>query len=94
MDIKRDVRFFYQVGQDIFYLNDGDDDDLKKETIIQKIDNARKNNINYFEAFNGYECNLEDLKRYRDDFNKWALELVELKNTDDKKKALKISYKK
>ena len=94
MDIKRDVRFFYQVGQDIFYLNDGDDDDLKKETIIQKIDNARKNNINYFEAFNGYECNLEDLKRYRDDFNKWALELVELKNTDDKKKALKINYKK
>jgi hypothetical protein len=92
MNVKRDVRFFYQVGQDIFYLNDGDDDNLKKETIKQKIKNAY--NINYFEAFKGYECNVEDLKRYRDDFNKEALELVELKNTKDKKEALKIYYKK
>ena len=92
MDNEREVRFFYQVGQTIFYLFDGDDDNLKKETIKQKIENAY--NISYFESFNGYECNLEDLKRYRDDFNREALELVELKNTDDKKKALKINYKK
>ena len=89
MNNKREVRFFYQVGQTVFYLNDGDDDDLKKQTILQKIENAY--NISYFESFKGYECNLEDLKRYRDDFNKEALELVELKNTADKQKALKIN---
>ena len=53
MDIKRDVTFFYQVGQAIFYLNDGDDNELTQETIKQKTENAY--NMNYFEAFDGYE---------------------------------------
>jgi hypothetical protein len=85
MSSKKGVRFFYQVASNVFYINDGDDNELKQETVLTKdIDN-----YNYFEAFSNYECDLESLKQYRDDFNKWALEL---KETDEGMKIIYTQY--
>jgi hypothetical protein len=80
--IKKGIRFFYQVSTDIFYLN-GDEDKLKQETARTK----QFLEYCYFEAFKGYECNLESLKQYRDDFNKEASQLL---NND----IMQIDYKK
>jgi hypothetical protein len=84
MENKKLIRFFYQVATNIFYINDGDDNELKQETVKTK----EIKQYNYFEAFNTYDCSLDGLKKYRDDFNTWSLELKDIDN------AMSINYKK
>lgn len=77
-------RYYYQEADKIYSITD-DDDTLVKETIKDK-DHA---NYNYFELQKGYECTLESLKQYREDFNRWC---EEIKQDIDYKKCFGHNY--
>jgi len=58
-------RYFYQIDQDVYYIDDFTNQ-LNKEVVYKKD----ILNYSYFEAGKDYETNLESLLKYRTDFNK------------------------
>ena len=67
--ITRQNRYFYQIGQTVYFIDESNDE-LQQEPLTKK-----SNAHNYFELMKGYNCSLEDLIKYRNDFNKWNDEL-------------------
>jgi hypothetical protein len=68
---QRESRYFYKIGLNIYYIDDNSD--VEKQQLVYKKE-IRK--YNHYEAGKGYETNLESLKQYRADFNKWADEII------------------
>lgn len=69
---KLSTRYYYQEADKIYSITDNDDT-IVKETIKDK----EHNKYNYFELQKDYECTLESLKQYREDFNRWCDEIKE-----------------
>lgn len=72
---KRQTFYFYEIGLDLFYITD-DCDELQQHPVFKK--NTKTNN--YYEAGQDYECSLEGLLKYREDFNIWVNEIVKSVN--------------
>lgn len=67
---EKKCRYYYQEADKIYSITDNDDT-IVKETIRDK----EHNKYNYFELQKDYECTLESLKQYREDFNRWCDEI-------------------
>ena len=67
--MSRTNRYFYQVGQIVYYISDFDDE-LYEQNIKDKMEDS-KTGFNYFESFKGYEPTHQSLIEYRNDFNNW-----------------------
>jgi hypothetical protein len=65
------IRYFFKTGDIIKYI-ENDDDELKTQTIKEK---CQEQKINYYEAQQDYEADLEGLKKYKTDFIKYAQEI-------------------
>ena len=67
---KRNIKYFFEVEKDIFYI-----DDTSNELRTERKYEKDLFNFNYFEAGKQYEANLESLIKYKNDFNRDADEL-------------------
>jgi hypothetical protein len=71
--MSRTNRYFYQVGQIVYYISDSDDE-LYEQNIKDKMEDS-KTGFNYFESFKGYEPTHQSLIDYKNDFNNWNQEI-------------------
>ena len=62
--MSKPCRYFYQIDQDVYYINETSDQ-LEKEVVYKKD----VTNYSYFEAGKDYGTYLTALMRYRTDFN-------------------------
>lgn len=69
----RSNRYFYQIGQMIYFIDD-DSDDLYEQTLKEKLEEA-KAQYNYYESFKGYEATHESLIQFKQDFTRWNNEI-------------------
>jgi hypothetical protein len=76
--MQRSNRYFYQVGQIVYFIDDASDD-LYEQCITEKLEEA-KAEFNYFESFKGYETTHESLIQFKNDFNKWDQEIKSIPN--------------
>ena len=74
----RTNRYFYQIGQMIYFLDD-ESDDLYEQTLQEKLEEA-KAQYNYYESFKGYDTTHESLIQYKNDFTKWNNEIKSIPN--------------
>lgn len=75
MENNRIIKYFFKIGNKVFYITD-DNNTLNEETIMTKDMKS-----NYFEMFNNYDdLTLEELIKFKNDFNQWHDETKETIN--------------